>query len=325
MADVAPKHGTRKINTEAQSVEQTWLIVGAETEIEAIDALLAEIPKFEGNAPLQRPSAEEIADNIWESTTVWTMQPLNPPNEEDSEAATSFSTKGQKAKITQSRGTTAYGAPQTGTSNWTAVKTPVGRYTFTVRWKLDDGQTFPTGVAPVPPARPPVVIGEHAEGTRCTAIPDFKGAIGVERNGSDVQVHGVEATVPGLSFSKSRRFPAGWLDAERLKMLSRLTGSTNATEFLGFAPGELIFDGAEGTQKTADGDVDVKFDFIGSENVTGQTYGEIAGICKMGWEYLWFLYRATEDLDANEIVKRPIGAYVETVFPASDFGQIGAA
>ena len=178
---------------------------------------------------------------------------------------------------------------------------------------------------PVAPASVPTAAGQTGTGTRCSAIPDFKGAIGVERNGAEVQVHGVEMTIPGLSFSKTRRFPAGWLTADRVKMLSRMTGSTNATEFLGFAPGELIFDGAEGTQKTADGDVDVKFDFIGSENIFNQTFGEIPGITKMGWEYLWFLYRTSEDLDANEIVKRPIGAYVETVCAASDFSQIGAA
>lgn len=153
--------------------------------------------------------------------------------------------------------------------------------------------------------------------------PDFKGAIGVERHGADLQVQGAEITIPALSFSKTRRFPPEWLTADRIKELSRLTGTTNAGPFLGFAAGELLFEGAEGNQKNSAEPVDVSFDFIGSENVTDQTYGDITGIRKDGWEYLWFLYKEEEDTAAKEMVKRPQAAYVESVYRPSNFDAIG--
>jgi hypothetical protein len=61
-----------------------------------------------------------------------------------------------------------------------------------------------------------------------------------------------------------------------------------------------------------------------SPNRTGITVGDITGISKKGWEYLWVRYADSEDAAAKAIVKKPVAAYVEKVYEVGDFGMIGS-
>jgi hypothetical protein len=139
--------------------------------------------------------------------------------------------------------------------------------------------------------------------------PDFKGAIGVSKNG----VEGVTAPAPALQFSRKRRFAADFVTAAYIKTLSRLTGHYNNATFLGFDPGEVRFEGARGQQTRAGEPWDLEFLFNASENVTGLALGggEITGIDKLGWEYLWILHEEAEDTAAKFVTPRPLAAYVE--------------
>ena len=47
----------------------------------------------------------------------------------------------------------------------------------------------------------------------------------------------------------------------------------------------------------------------------------ISGISKGGWHHLWVLY--ADDVDQNTFIKRPVAAYVERVYNAGDFSQLG--
>lgn len=267
---VSEKWNSRRISGgESPSFEIGYLVLGTDDEAAAMAELLDYAPDTWGNAPRQLPDLEQISDQIWEGTITYSFSNAAPPDEEE-DAAISFSTKGGRQKITQSRGTQSYG--RTGDEN------------------------------------PP---------------PDYKGAIGVSSHGGSLTVEGVEIPVPALSISFSRRKPPEWLTASQLMALSDLTGTINSTTFKGFPPGELIFDGAEGSQKNPDEPVDVKFDFIRSANATNQTWGEITVDSKKGWQYLWFLYEEEEDDEASQLVKRPIAAYVEDVSPSADHGAIG--
>lgn len=149
--------------------------------------------------------------------------------------------------------------------------------------------------------------------------PDFKGAIGVTKD----HVEGVEIPVPGLTFTKHKRFAAGYVTAAWIKAVSRLYGKTNAAPFFGFAVGEVRFDGAAGTQKKPSEPWDVDFNFAASENATGLTVATISGIQKDGWEYLWTLYQDEEDGSAKFLVKRPVAVYVEKVLQSGDFSILG--
>ena len=51
--------------------------------------------------------------------------------------------------------------------------------------------------------------------------------------------------------------------------------------------------------------------------------GEISGISKKGWEYLWVRYGDAEDTAAKAIVKKPMAAYVEKVYEDGDFSSLG--
>ena len=51
--------------------------------------------------------------------------------------------------------------------------------------------------------------------------------------------------------------------------------------------------------------------------------GQITGINKKGWEYLWVRYADAEDTTAKVLVKKPIAVYVEQVYPTTGFAALG--
>ena len=57
--------------------------------------------------------------------------------------------------------------------------------------------------------------------------------------------------------------------------------------------------------------------------MTNQTIGDITGIAKAAWEYLWVRYGTVQDTDAKKLVKRPTSVHVEQVYNSGDFSQLG--
>lgn len=57
--------------------------------------------------------------------------------------------------------------------------------------------------------------------------------------------------------------------------------------------------------------------------MTNLKVGDITGINKEGWHYLWTFYEDTEDTDAQALVKNPKAAYVEQVHEYGDFAALG--
>jgi len=62
--------------------------------------------------------------------------------------------------------------------------------------------------------------------------------------------------------------------------------------------------------------------FSASPNKTGLTIGDITGIEKKGWEYLWVRYADAEDTAAKTLVKKPAAVYVEKVYEEGDFSVL---
>ncbi len=81
-----------------------------------------------------------------------------------------------------------------------------------------------------------------------------------------------------------------------------------------------MFLGASGSLRSQE-DWEITFRFAASPNVTGLVIGDIAGIDKKGWEYLWVRYADAED--QNVLVKKPIAVYVERVYEEGDFSLLG--
>lgn len=148
--------------------------------------------------------------------------------------------------------------------------------------------------------------------------PDHKRLIGVDKNGVD----GVEITVPVYKFSETHYLSWATVSAAYKTILFNLTGKTNQNPWRGFAAGEVLFLGASGKVRTDDIDWAVSFKFAASPNLIDLVVGDITGIAKKGWEYLWIRYEDSVDETANTSNKVPIAAYVEQVYREDDFAQL---
>ncbi len=146
--------------------------------------------------------------------------------------------------------------------------------------------------------------------------PDFKGAIGVNND----SVAGVDITIPVYNFSETHHFPKTVITPAYKLILFALTGNVNGFLFKGFAPGEVLFLGATGSQRGEE-DWEINYKFAASPNATGLQIGDITGIDKRGWEYLWIRYQDAED--ANVLVKQPYAVYVERLYDDGDFSLLG--
>ena len=146
--------------------------------------------------------------------------------------------------------------------------------------------------------------------------PDFKGAIGVNND----SVEGIDITVPVFNFTETHYIPAALVTGAYKATLFHLTGKVNHAPFKGFARGEVLFLGASGSRRGVE-DWEISFKFAASPNAVGLTIGEITGIEKKGWEYLWVRYVDAED--ENTLIKKPAAVYVEQVYPYGDFSLLG--
>lgn len=147
--------------------------------------------------------------------------------------------------------------------------------------------------------------------------PNFMGAIGVTAD----SVEGVDITVPVYSFSEVQYKNKAFVDDTYKATLFELTGTVNSRPFRKFAAGEVLFLGASGTKRGSD-DWELVYRFSASPNMSGLVIGQIAGIAKAGWEYLWVQYVDAEDSNAQTLIKQPISVHIEQVYPYRDFDRL---
>ncbi len=148
--------------------------------------------------------------------------------------------------------------------------------------------------------------------------PDCKGALGVTAD----SVEGVDITVPVYQFVETHYLPDSVVTPAYKATLFALTGKVNSAAFKGFAAGECLFLGAAGTQR-GQGDWELTYRFAAYPNVTNLTIGDITGIAKKGWEYLWVRYTDSEDVSAKALVKRPTAVYIEKVYEYGNLSLLG--
>ena len=157
--------------------------------------------------------------------------------------------------------------------------------------------------------------------------PNHRGAIGVN-NGN---IEGCDVIVPTLTFSMTRT-RNGIITMPFIQMLHAMTGKINGSSFLGFLPGEVLFEGASGSQKitepktpTAEGNLplfDVTYKFRLSYSASHLDVGDIQVAFKRGWDYFWVQYVENMDNDSQTLVQRPVAAYVEQVYRHADFNVL---
>ena len=159
-----------------------------------------------------------------------------------------------------------------------------------------------------------------AYGGAYTAVdPDFEGAICV----SSDTVEGCEVVTPAYAFAITKAMSAGTVASSKATWYA-LTGKVNSDTWKGFSAGEVLFLGADWSQRD-DGNFDVTFRFEAKPNKTNQTIGTITGIAYNGWDYVWIRYVHVEDDDAKVITMRPGTVYVERVYDTGAFSGLGLA
>ena len=152
--------------------------------------------------------------------------------------------------------------------------------------------------------------------------PDFAGAIEVDNEGN---VNGVDVTMPVLNFTETHTLNGSRVSTSYKKTLADLTGTVNKSGFRGFSAGEVLFLGASGTKrsKKTSAPWEITYRFAVSPNQTGFKVGDINVARKYGWDYLWVRYADKVADGGKNVVKKPVGVYVEQVYPEGDFGNLG--
>ena len=89
--------------------------------------------------------------------------------------------------------------------------------------------------------------------------------------------------------------------------------------------GEVLFLGASGTKRSrkATAPWEITYRFAVSPNKAGFRVGDIQVNRKRGWDYLWVRYADKVAEGGRNVVKKPVAAYVEQVYPEGDFGNLG--
>ena len=152
--------------------------------------------------------------------------------------------------------------------------------------------------------------------------PDFAGAIEVDNEGN---VNGVDVTMPVLNFTETHTLAGSHVSTSYKKTLASLTGTVNKSGFRGFSAGEVLFLGASGTKhsKKSSAPWEITYRFAVSPNQAGLQVGDIKVARKYGWDYLWVRYADKVAEGGKNVVKKPVGVYVEMVYPEGDFGNLG--
>lgn len=153
--------------------------------------------------------------------------------------------------------------------------------------------------------------------------PDFSGLIGVSIEGD---VSGVDVPSPSLKLSVHTIFDVADVTMEQVKQWSAQTGTMNGDQIWSFDPHELLFRGCTGSTKiesVSQPGVETIFQLEASENATDLTVGDMDGIVKDGWDYLWILTVKVKDTKTNMLLPKPAAYYVERVFAESTFGDLG--
>lgn len=148
--------------------------------------------------------------------------------------------------------------------------------------------------------------------------PDFGGAIGVNND----SVEGCEIPTSAFKWTETHYIPIAAATMAYAEVLENLTGHRNAQPFRNRPAGAVIFEGAQGGKKDSE-TAAITFHFKSGKHATGLQLGEITGIEKKAWDYLWVRYEDDEDTNAKTLVKKPVAAYVEEVTLEADFSQLG--
>ena len=176
-------------------------------------------------------------------------------------------------------------------------------------------------------------VTQHVNTARATtpyapqgqSAPDFKGAINVTD-----RVEGLDIDVGAFNFTVKYIKAPGDFTGAYLSSLYQLTDKVNNANFTvqiqpgvfyTFAPGEVRFRGARGGQN-ASGNWEIEGQFSAIPNQQNIAVGDITGINKNGWEYMWVRYLDNDDPVNHVLLKIPVAVYVQQLYLPGDFSPL---
>lgn len=149
---------------------------------------------------------------------------------------------------------------------------------------------------------------------------DHGGAIGVKDDGVD----GVDVPDKAFKWNETHQLPLASFGFAYATILGEYTGAMNSSSFRGFPAGTVRFDGGVGGQSSKSPEIcEVTFHFAVSPSESGLAIGSISGIDKLGWDYLWVRYEATDDTTAKKTTPVPRQVDVNRVLPQVNFSIFG--
>lgn len=157
--------------------------------------------------------------------------------------------------------------------------------------------------------------------------PDYQRAVGVSQSGGTVKVEGYDGLEP--SHTWSRTINVNPMTLGHKKRIRDLVGTANERPFYGAARGEVLLWGCTGRQ--VQGQLyTLTFTFHERKNVTNLVLvedesaptnlsapGALVIPEAYGWDHIWVVY--DEAIATNQLLNRPIYAYVERVVDLADF------
>jgi hypothetical protein len=149
---------------------------------------------------------------------------------------------------------------------------------------------------------------------------DHKSLIGVTSDSVD----GVDVQDRAFKWSETHQLAIGSYGFTYGAILGEYTGRYNTASFRGFAAGTVKFCGANGGKSGKDPDlVEVTFNFEVSPSDTNLAVGDITGIAKGGWDYLWVRCAEKKDDTMKTTVLTPVQVEIDQVMKSFDFSTLG--
>ena len=152
-----------------------------------------------------------------------------------------------------------------------------------------------------------------------------KGAIGVTSDGKNTNVEGVHVPDRNFKWTETHQLLYSSYDWSYAAIVDALTGRVTEATFRGKSAGTVLFEGAEGSRSSKDPLLlEMTYHFAYSPSATGLAIGDITGVAKGGWQYLWVEYQTVDSGDADiGIAQQPKAAHVEQVHYTGDFSLLG--
>lgn len=157
--------------------------------------------------------------------------------------------------------------------------------------------------------------------SKASGSPDYKQAINYDGN----SVQGVDVTMPVFNFSETHYFKPSKVSTSFKKKIAEMTGKVNSSSFKWYDKGEVLFLGASGSRTgTSRKDLwAITFKFAVSPNQSNLKVGDLNIGKKEGWQYLWVRFANDVDSSKENLVSKPIGAYVEQVYEYANLRGLG--